>query len=208
MRRRNRVEIGLFFRITYLLLWLFYLLSRAIPSRGLPSLDQSRQERRAALRKEGWSIIFTFIMTWYGNIIVVALYLLDPPWMLWSYLSLPLELRVLGLVLAIFLVPYTYWTGRVLAENYSYTTEIQEAQTLITTGPYNRVRHPIYSSAIFFLASLVLVSDNWLFLIVLVLALPGLYNRMKREEKMMMDEFGDEYRAYMEKTGRVFPKVV
>ncbi|MGY5854917.1 MAG: isoprenylcysteine carboxylmethyltransferase family protein [Candidatus Thorarchaeota archaeon] len=201
------MEINVIFRITYLLLWLLYLLSRVIPSRGLPSLEQSQGERRAGLREEGWYIIFTLIMVVYGNIIVAALYLFNPQWMLWSYLSMPLELRALGLALAIFLVPYTYWIGSTLAENYSYTVEIQEGQTLITTGPYNRVRHPIYSSAIFFLASLVLVSDNWLFLVVLLLTIPGLYIRIKREEEMMIREYGEEYRAYLKRTGRIFPKI-
>jgi protein-S-isoprenylcysteine O-methyltransferase Ste14 len=201
------VETNLFFRITYLLIWLLYLLSRTIPSRGLPSLEQSRQERRAALRAEGGYIIFTLIMAWYGNIVVAVLYLFDPPWMLWSYLNMPLALRALGLTFAIFLVPYTYWIGRTLAQNYSFTVEIQEEQTLITTGPYKRVRHPIYSSAIFFLASLVLVSDNLLFLVVLLLTIPGIYIRIKREEEMMIREYGEKYRAYLKRTGRILPKV-
>ncbi|MHA1907978.1 MAG: methyltransferase family protein [Candidatus Thorarchaeota archaeon] len=201
------MEINLFFRITYLLLWFLYMLSRFIPSRGLPSLEQSQGERRAELRKEGWYIIFTLIMVVYGNIIVAALYLFDPQWMMWSYLTMPLELRVLGLAFAILLVPYTYWIGSTLAHNYSYTVEIQEGQTLITTGPYKRVRHPIYASAIFFLASLVLVSDNWLFLVVLLLTIPGLYIRIKREEEMMIREYGEEYQTYLKRTGRIFPKV-
>ncbi|KXH75989.1 MAG: hypothetical protein AM326_08110 [Candidatus Thorarchaeota archaeon SMTZ-45] len=201
------MEIDLAFKISYLLLWLLYLLSRLIPSRGLPSLDSSRKERRAVLREEGWHIIFTFIMAWYGNIIVAVLYLFNPPWIAWSYLNLPLEVRLVGFFFAIILVPYTYWIGRTIAQNFSYTIEIQERQQLITTGPYKRVRHPIYASAIFFLGSLVLVSDNWLFLVVLLLIIPGLYIRMKREEQMMLDEFGDQYQVYMVRTGRIFPKI-
>ncbi len=201
------MEINLTLRIIYLLLWLFYLLSRLIPSRGLPSLETSKTERRAALKEEGWYILFTIAVSWYGNLIVAGLYLLDPPWMLWSYLYLPVELRILGVAIALVLIPYTYWTGKVLAENYSDTLQVQEKQTLITTGPYGRVRHPIYASAIYFLGSLVLVSDNFLFLIILILVVPGIYRRLKKEERMMIDQFGDDYLDYMKRTGRIFPKV-
>ncbi|MHA2136057.1 MAG: methyltransferase [Candidatus Thorarchaeota archaeon] len=201
------MEINLVFRISYLILWFVFLLSRVIPSRGLPSLERSRKDRRAALREEGLHMIFTLIMAWYGNIIVAVLYIFDLPWMLWSYLNILVEFRMIGLILAVLLLPYTYWIGRTIAKNYSFTIEIQKEQQLITTGPYKRVRHPIYSSAILFLASLVLVSDNWLFFVVLLLIIPGLYIRMKREEEMMINEFGDEYRSYMKRTGRIIPKV-
>jgi protein-S-isoprenylcysteine O-methyltransferase Ste14 len=199
--------LNLALRIIYLLLWLFYLLSRLIPSKGLPSLETSKTERRAALKEEGWYILFTIAMSWYGNLIVAGLYLLDPPWMLWSYLYLPAELRILGVAIALVLIPYTYWIGKELAENYSDTLQIQEKQTLITTGPYGRVRHPIYASAIYFLGALVLVSDNFLFLIILILVIPGIYRRLKKEERMMIDQFGEEYLDYMKQTGRIFPKV-
>jgi protein-S-isoprenylcysteine O-methyltransferase Ste14 len=201
------MELNLALRIMYLLLWLFYLLSRLIPSRGLPSLETPKTDRRAALKEEGWYILFTIAMSWYGNLIVAVLYLFDPPWMLWSYIYLPAELRILGVVIGVVLIPYTYWIGKVLAENYSDTLQIQEKQTLITTGPYGRVRHPIYASAIYFLGALVLVSDNFLFLILLILIIPGIYRRLNKEESMMIDQFGDEYLDYKKRTGRIFPKV-
>lgn len=201
------MDLNLALRIIYLLLWLFYLLSRLIPSRGLPSLETSKTERRAALKEEGWYILFTIALAWYGNLIVAGLYLLDPPWMSWSYLFLPVELRILGVVVASVLIPYTYWIGKSLAERYSDRLQIQEDHTLITSGPYGRIRHPIYASAIYFLGALVLVSDNFLFLIILILVIPGIYRRMKKEERMMVDQFGDEYLEYMKRTGRIFPKI-
>lgn len=202
------MELNLAFRITYLLLWLFYLLSRFIPSRGIPSLETSKSERRAALKEEGWSILATIAIAWYGNLIVAALYIFDPSWMLWSYIYLPTELRLLGVIIAVILIPYTYWIGKALAGNFSDTLQIQEKQTLITSGPYRRVRHPVYASALYFLGALVLVSDNFLFLILLILLIPGIYRRMKKEERMMIEKFGEEYLEYMKRTGRVFPKVL
>ncbi|MFW9797387.1 MAG: isoprenylcysteine carboxylmethyltransferase family protein [Candidatus Thorarchaeota archaeon] len=201
------MDLNSVLRIMYLLLWLFYMLSRLLPSRGLPSLETSRADRRASMKKEGWYIFFTIALSWYGNLAVAILYLLNPPWMLWSYLYLPIEIRLVGVGIALVLVPYTYWIGKTLGSNYSDTLQIQDKQTLITSGPYRRVRHPIYASAIYFLGALVLVSDNFLFLILLMLLIPGVYRRMKKEEEMMVDQFGDEYLDYMKRTGRIFPKI-
>ncbi len=201
------MELNLFFRIVFLCLWLLYLSSRLVPSRNLPSLDRSRKERRSALREEGLYIIFTFLIAWYGNLIVAGLYLLNFSWFYWSYFNLLLEIRFIGLFIAIILIPYTYWIGKTIADNFSFTIEVQNGQQLITSGPYARVRHPIYASAILFLAAMVLVSDNWLFLVMLILIIPGLYIRMKKEEQMMIEQFGEEYRGYIRQTGRIFPKL-
>jgi protein-S-isoprenylcysteine O-methyltransferase Ste14 len=201
------MDIGLIFRVSFILLFLLFIVARVIPSRGLPVIKSTRQERREAFRKEGRLVLLMLTAAIYGNLIVGGLYLLNPPWMLWSYLIMPLELRTLGLIIGVLNVPYVFWVGKTLAENFSYTVEIQEGQNLITTGPYKRIRHPMYSVTLLFLASLVFISDNWLFLVVILLMIPGLHKRITSEEQAMVGEFGDEYIAYMRRTGRLFPKL-
>jgi len=132
--------------------------------------------------------------------------MLNPPWTSWSYLSLPLELRIAGLILSIVSLPYAYWVGQTLANYYSFTVEIQKGHKLITTGPYKRVRHPLYAATLLFLTGQILISDNWLFLVIVLAMVPGLYVRMRKEEQMMIEEFGDEYRDYMKQTGRLLPR--
>ena len=201
------MENDLFFRITYLLLWFVFIAARLVPSRNVPSVRRSRKERIETIKQEGiYAFVLIFIAI-YGNLIVAALYLFNLPWIQWSYLYLPLELRVVGLILGVVSLPYVYWVGRTLANYYSYTVEVQEDHKLITTGPYHRIRHPLYAATILFLASLVLVSDNWLFLVILLAMIPGSYIRMNKEEQMLIEEFGDEYRAYMKRTGRLFPRL-
>jgi protein-S-isoprenylcysteine O-methyltransferase Ste14 len=76
----------------------------------------------------------------------------------------------------------------------------------VTGGVYRYVRHPMYTS--FFLLALaqLLLIPNWLaggagLIAVLVLYL----FRVRREESMMAEQFGDAYRAYCEKTARIIP---
>ncbi len=76
----------------------------------------------------------------------------------------------------------------------------------MTTGPYARIRHPLYSSLFGIGVAFALVTANWLFVLLAVLVIVGLIARVPREEKMMLDEFGDSYRDYMLRTGRFFPR--
>jgi protein-S-isoprenylcysteine O-methyltransferase Ste14 len=53
--------------------------------------------------------------------------------------------------------------------------------------------------------SWVLVSANLLFLVYYVLSVLLIVVRIPREERMMLEEFGEEYRIYMKRTGRLLP---
>ncbi len=147
------------------------------------------------------------ILATYGNMIIAALYLLNIPWIWWSYLFLPIEIRVLGIAFSVISIIYLYWAGKVLAEHFSYTLEVQEEQKLVTEGPYRRVRHPIYTGTLAFLIFQFAISDNVLFLILVFSLLPYLVIRVKKEEEMMLENFGDQYAAYMERTGRFLPRI-
>ena len=76
----------------------------------------------------------------------------------------------------------------------------------MTTGPYARMRHPIYSSLMLFMAGIALVTASWFLVAFLVVSIVDLALRMPQEEQMMLDEFGDEYEAYVQRTGRLLPK--
>jgi protein-S-isoprenylcysteine O-methyltransferase Ste14 len=100
-----------------------------------------------------------------------------------------------------------YWAGQVLAEHFSYTLEVQDSQKLITTGPYHRVRHPIYTGTLAFLVFQFIVADNWLFLALVIALIPYLVIRIKKEEAIMIEHFGEEYVKYMKQTGRLIPQI-
>jgi len=65
----------------------------------------------------------------------------------------------------------------------------------------------MYSVIFMFLAALCLVSANWLFAVGSMVAIVVLYRRIDREEAMMIEQFGDEYRSYMKRTGRFVPRL-
>ena len=84
--------------------------------------------------------------------------------------------------------------------------DLRKGAQLVTHGPYKLVRHPMYSAYTFWFLSWFLVSTNILFAISWVLWLVYLFIRIPQEEQMMLEQFGDPYREYMSKTGRLFPR--
>lgn len=88
------------------------------------------------------------------------------------------------------------------------TLEVREKHTLVTRGIYRRVRHPMYLAFLLFALGQALVVPSWvagpslLVVFTLVFAL-----RVGPEERMMLEEFGKEYEAYMARTKRLVPGV-
>ncbi|MGH6737503.1 MAG: protein-S-isoprenylcysteine O-methyltransferase, partial [Bradyrhizobium sp.] len=93
-----------------------------------------------------------------------------------------------------------------LGRNWSISLQVREQHALVKTGIYRLIRHPMYSS--FFLLGIaqMLLLPNW-FAGVSGIAGAGLLFafRVRREEQMMLESFGDDYRAYMAQTKRIIP---
>lgn len=83
---------------------------------------------------------------------------------------------------------------------------IAEEHKLVTEGVYAHIRHPIYVAVWLTGLAQLLMLANWIAgPACLILYLPVYLVRVPREEGMMRDHFGDEYRAYAERTGAIFP---
>ena len=80
---------------------------------------------------------------------------------------------------------------------------------MIASGPYRWIRHPIYAAFLLILGSLLLISANW-FVGGMWIGMTGLgvASRIRMEEAMMVGQFGEQYRAYLRRTGRLFPRIV
>ncbi len=95
-----------------------------------------------------------------------------------------------------------------LGKNFTLTSENKEEQTLVTIGVYKKIRHPIYSAHLIWSIAQAMLLQNWIAGPTFFIASILLYiRRIPREEEMMIKEFGDEYKKYMEATGRLLPKL-
>jgi len=102
-----------------------------------------------------------------------------------------------------------FWRAHAdLGLNWSPTLEIREKHELITRGIYGVIRHPMYASQWLWVIAQPLLLPNWvagwLNLLVFIFFF---FLRVKTEEQLMLEQFGDQYRSYMQKVGAVFPKL-
>ena len=119
----------------------------------------------------------------------------------------PAQVVIGGLVFAVALWMFRR-THKDLGRNWSVTLEVREQHRLVTEGVYNRVRHPMYAAFWLWALAQAFLLPNW------IAGPAGLigfgilfFMRVGREEQMMIDTFGDEYRAYMRRTARVLPGI-
>ena len=84
----------------------------------------------------------------------------------------------------------------------------KEDQVLVESGPYKWIRHPIYTAYFFNYIGGGLLAGNWVLTFIPTICF-GLmiYLRLGEEEAVMIEKFGDDYRHYMERTGRFLPKI-
>jgi protein-S-isoprenylcysteine O-methyltransferase Ste14 len=128
-------------------------------------------------------------------------------WLDFANYSLPIWAGWLGVIL-ILLALLVFWRSHAdLGLNWSPTLEIRTEHKLITNGIFGYIRHPMYASQWIWVIAQPLLIQNWLagFLDLFVF-IAFYFLRVRAEEKMMLDTFGDEYREYMNKTGAVIPK--
>jgi len=111
-----------------------------------------------------------------------------------------------GLAIAALLV---FWRAHAdLGVNWSPTLEIREKHELITRGIYGMIRHPMYASQWLLVLAQPLLLQNWIAGFLNVLVFVAFYAiRVKAEEQLMLEQFGDQYRSYMQRVGAVFPKL-
>ena len=134
-------------------------------------------------------------------------YLVNPAWMSWASLALPAWARWMGAAIMIACVPLIYWVFSSLGKNVTPTVAIRQEHSLVTHGPYRWVRHPLYTVGFLAFAGLSLLAANWFIAAVFLLGWSVLMKRTPIEEAHLVGRFGDEYRDYMQHTGRYLPKL-
>lgn len=132
-------------------------------------------------------------------------WLVNPGWMEWGALPLPAFFRWTAVVVALAAVAVGAWILDMLGRNVTPTSAVREDATLVTEGPYRRVRHPLYTNSLFFYGSLGVVAANAFLLACAIATFLVLAWRSRIEEARLEKRFGRAYREYRDRSGRFLP---
>lgn len=152
---------------------------------------------------------FNLSLIWFFGLLGVfasTLYIVAPDWLKWARFSMPAWLRLSGIGLGAVTVLLFWWVHQALGKNWAMPEVIKKDQTLVTTGPYRWVRHPMYTSIFVWALAYFLMSANW-FIGATWLGLGLLAVRVaEAEEAALTEKFGEAYRVYIRRTGRFLPR--
>lgn len=160
-----------------------------------------------ARRAGGWQdrLLLTISSTGLGVIPMVYVFTGEPRFA--DYTFVPL-LGVVGALLMIAALALFRMTHKHLGRNWSVTLDTRKTHTLIDTGIYAHLRHPMYSAFWLLALAQAALLQNWIAGLAGPVAWAILFFlRVGREERLMIDTFGDQYRRYMQRTKRVLPWV-
>jgi len=113
--------------------------------------------------------------------------------------------KSVGFAVTLIGLTVTAWARVHLGQYWSDKVVIQPQHRLIRTGPYARVRHPIYFGVLFGIAGTALVVGEWRALASLLLMSINYTVKAKKEDKILSECFGEEFRSYQRNTGMLLP---
>jgi protein-S-isoprenylcysteine O-methyltransferase Ste14 len=162
---------------------------------------------KISLKEEG--LLTTIVLRFSGLVVWVGVfaYMINPAWMNWSRFDLPLAIRWLGVVMGFLSVLLAYWTFRNLGKNVTPTVITRANHTLVTSGPYRWIRHPLYVMGLIAYLGFALLAENWFIAIMAVVVFVVIALRVRKEETRLVETFGAAYREYMQQTGKFLPKL-
>lgn len=124
-----------------------------------------------------------------------------------DYSAIPVVV-IIGSVLIVLALWLFRLTHKALGAMWSHSLDLREGHRLVTQGIYKNVRHPMYSAFWLWALAQAFLIPNWIVGFAGLVGFGTLYFlRIGQEEAMMMDEFGDEYLQYCQRTKQIIPGI-
>ena len=191
--------------------WFLLVLGVAYPAGGVIYYFIRREpfwrsmDGRDAVREETGDRSFWLILPGF-----LAVFFAPP--LEWLYLLAVLPrtpgMQIAGLVLVLAAVGLFVWARAHLRGLYSGHVEVETGHRLVQSGPYRFVRHPAYAGFLLMALGVAVGYASWIGLAAVpVLLLPALAYRMRVEEKLLAEQFGEQYRDYARKTKALIPGI-
>jgi protein-S-isoprenylcysteine O-methyltransferase Ste14 len=192
------------FETIFLIGLLAYLFGVYTPQRW--RLRRDEKQKRITDDRDTKLDYLLMILSFVGWQVIPAIYVLTGWWGFADY-HLPTWTGWVGVVIFVLSLWLLWRSYADIGRNWSASLQTMKGHSLVTHGVYQRIRHPTYAAVWLWGIAQPLLLHNWIAGFAhLVLFAPLYLLRVPREEQMMLDRFGDEYREYMERTGRLIPR--
>jgi protein-S-isoprenylcysteine O-methyltransferase Ste14 len=154
----------------------------------------TRRDRGTCFAIIGGVWVSVFVALIFGGMDIARL----PGWVAWAGFALML----IGIIIR-------QWAIASLGRYFSPSVATQTGQKVVKTGPYRLIRHPSYTGALLITVGVGLALQSWgAVLVILVIFVITFGSRMRMEEKVLVNELGDEYLQYMKTTKRIIPYII
>lgn len=138
-------------------------------------------------------------------IAIVASYTWYPPWVEALHFTFPIWFRYGGVIAGAVSFLFLFLTMKALGRYWSPLPRMMEGHKLVTSGPYRFIRHPMYTAMMVLFMAFILITANAAVTLFSLIAMVLTVKWALKEEKMLIGFFGDEYRAYVNRTGAFLP---
>jgi protein-S-isoprenylcysteine O-methyltransferase Ste14 len=115
-------------------------------------------------------------------------------------------IAVLGAVLTAAGVAFAIWARRHIGRNWSGQVTIRKEHELVRSGPYARIRRPIYTGLLVALAGTTIASGEYRAIVAFAVIAIGFVVKAKREEAFLATQFGPAFDEHRRQTGFFLPR--
>jgi len=185
--------IGIGLKVTWLFVLTYWVLS------GLSTKKVKSQETFFKRLIQYWLPLIIAVLLlgpgeWYGH-----------SWLRENYIEHTNMVGTIGLSISIFGAIIACTSRYTLGKNWSLSVQRKENHQLIHDGIYKIVRHPIYTGLLLlFIGNAIIVGDYRAIIAVLIVFV-SLWLKLKKEEKLLIETFGIEYKEYKNQTKALIP---
>jgi protein-S-isoprenylcysteine O-methyltransferase Ste14 len=132
-------------------------------------------------------------------------------------LPYPLDVRIISAtetvkwmagILCIGGLVFCVWARATLGRNWSGTITLKEGHEFIERGPYRLVRHPIYTGMLAMFLATAITFGHLGGIVAVILAFASFWIKLSEEEKLMLQQFPDQYQSYQQRVRRIIPFVL
>ncbi|MBN2611082.1 MAG: isoprenylcysteine carboxylmethyltransferase family protein [Bacteroidales bacterium] len=173
------------------------------------SLNLAKREHHISLKDvknevpHGYRIRFLLSILYYFCIVD---WIVGFEFIQWAYIPENILFNVLGIALMTLTTSLFWRTSISLGSNYHGPMKLHTRHELVKTGSYRVIRHAAYLAFSLFHISLFLITNNYILLLSgLIMSIYINHFRIRTEEKLLTERFGQEYAEYKKMTGKYLP---